>query len=273
MQKERPYWPLLFFCVIKNSLHTAGNYLWILFISCCKKVLQLPATHLVCQCLNSHPNSFCLSNCMFVFITIAVCCLESVCACLRTPFLARELELPWRRKHFSFHFCVLVCFFPGGLCFLFCLVWELNHPTLLLRTAFGFLMLPRAFECRGGWCRGKGLRKAFNFILTALCPYRSVLEAQRSRFRKPLCLHEGPLQKELMFPMCLNRKLTLAPVRFHMVLFVFFFLQAWKRKIWGWRQHQLEWHRESPSSVAGRWWGHILPVVWWKPAAPCHSFP
>lgn len=85
--------------------------------------------------------------CVCIYID---CCLLPemyVCTCLPTPFSAGELELPWRPTNqqcfkgniFHYVFVSSFFFFPGGLCFQFCLVWELNHPTLLLRTAFGFL--------------------------------------------------------------------------------------------------------------------------------------
>lgn len=54
--------------------------------------------------------------------------------------------------------------------------------------------------------------------------------------------------------------------------FVLLLPQAWKGEIRGWWQHQLEWHRKSPSSVAGRWWG-LLPLPRWgpgtAPSLPC----
>lgn len=137
-----------FFCIITNSLHPASNYLGIFFfLSWYKKVVQLPAMCLVCQCLASHPNFFAFQIvCLYLYRLLFAA--WDVCLYLfADTFLSRGTGAPvetnkWavlQRKHFSLRFCVLIFFFPGGLCFQFCLVWELNHPTLLLRTAFGFL--------------------------------------------------------------------------------------------------------------------------------------
>lgn len=186
-----------FFCIITNSLHPASNYLRIFFFfldtrksfSCQLCVWSVSAWLLT-------PIFLRFKLCVCIYID---CCLLPemyVCTCLPTPFSAGELELPWRPtneqcfKGNIFHYVFVSSFFFSQVGCAFSFAWSGNRITqrycLRLPLVFSLLLLPKVFECCGGWCRWRGLRKAFNFVLTALCPRGSVLEAQHTCFRETL---------------------------------------------------------------------------------------
>lgn len=184
-----------FFCIIANSLHPASNYLWIgFFLSCSKKVLQLPVLCMVWECLTSHPNFFVFQIvCLYLYWLLLP--VWGVClGWFSTPFSAGELELLWRPANeqcfkgnaFHYSFCALISAVQVGCAFSF--TWSGNRVTLGsgLPLIFSLLLLPKVFASSGRWCRWRGLSKAFNFVLTALRLRGSVLEAQHTCSRESL---------------------------------------------------------------------------------------
>lgn len=220
-----------FFCIIANSLHPASNYLWIgFFPSCSKKVLQLPVLCMVWECLTSHPNFFVFQIvCLYLYWLLLP--VWGVClGWFSTPFSAGELELLWRPANeqcfkgnaFHYSFCALISAVQVGCAFSF--TWSGNRVTLGsgLPLIFSLLLLPKVFASSGRWCRWRGLSKAFNFCINSFTPAWECFGGTAHLLqREPLCFHERPLQQELIFPLCHDRKLTVSPASFHVLLFCF----------------------------------------------------
>lgn len=135
---------LFFFCIITNSLYPACNYLWIgFFLSCSKKVLQLPVLCMVCECLTSHPNFFVFQIvCLYLYLLL----LPVWGVCLHwfsAPFSAGELELPWRPANeqcfkgnvFYYCSCALISAVQVGYAFF---TWSGNPITLGSGLPFAF---------------------------------------------------------------------------------------------------------------------------------------
>lgn len=65
-----------FFCIITNCLHPASNYLGIFFSFLIQESHSAASYVFGLSVLGFSPQFFCVSNCVFVFISIAVCCLR-----------------------------------------------------------------------------------------------------------------------------------------------------------------------------------------------------